>query len=452
MAARSSLPATSRPHLRSLPATLSSVWPLKQGQLPASGLGTGRPGDGHRDRSARIAARLLHRSVLFSTADASSPVTGSPDDDGRPPAGRPAASGATPGEDRRECLSLTLWCSTPPAPGSQSSDEATELVSLELSDSVAAAVYRCSCRPGQPCPRPVDGLDRVLGTTRWHPLCSLWTREECRVERRPVIKTPPSSSIAELCASWGVRVSILVLASVKGSPGVTTTACLLGSTWPNADRIVVAECDPSGGDLSARFALSARQGWTSLAASIRRGASGPLGEHLQTLPGGLRVLIGSRDSSPDCARLSRHFLERGRQFTDGPWDIVADVGRIVRGDGTQTSWLGVADRVILVLRTDAGAVIHAKSWADTLPSDLKGRLALVTVGAKGYPNREIEGFTSLSVIGHLPEDREVARAVSGEPVTQRRLRRSSRNGRNGHAGRSPVPRGRLQRRRAPVQR
>jgi MinD-like ATPase involved in chromosome partitioning or flagellar assembly len=220
-------------------------------------------------------------------------------------------------------------------------------------------------------------------------------------------------------------VSILALASVKGSPGVTTTACLLGSTWPNADRVVVAECDPSGGDLSARFALSARQGWTSLAASIRRGASGPLGEHLQTLPGGLRVLIGSRDSSPDCARLSRHFLERGREFTDGPWDIVVDVGRIVRGDGTQTSWLAVADRVILVLRTDAGAVIHAKSWADTLPSDLKGRLALVTVGAKGYPNREIEGFTSLSVIGHLPEDREVARAVSGEPATQRRLRRSS---------------------------
>ena len=48
----------------------------------------------------------------------------------------------------------------------------------------------------------------------------------------------------------------------------------------------------------------------------------------------------------------------------------------------------------------------------------------MTVGAKGYPNREIEGFTSLSVIGHLPEDREMARAVR-EPVTQRRLRRSS---------------------------
>lgn len=220
--------------------------------------------------------------------------------------------------------------------------------------------------------------------------------------------------------------SITVLASVKGSPGVTTTACLVGSTWPDAERVVVAECDPSGGDLSARFALSARQGWTSLAASIRRGAAGPLGEHLQTLPGGLRVLIGSRDTSADCARLSRHFLDRGRQFPDGPWDILADLGRIIRGDGMQASLLGVADRVIVVLRTDAGAVMHVKSWTDSLPSDLRGRIGLVTVGGGKvcYPSREIESFTSLSVVGHLPDDREVARAVSGEPTTHRRLRRS----------------------------
>lgn len=220
--------------------------------------------------------------------------------------------------------------------------------------------------------------------------------------------------------------SITVLASVKGSPGVTTTACLLGSTWPDSEGIVVAECDPSGGDLSPRFALSARQGWTSLAASIRRGAAGGLlGEHLQALPGGLRVLVGSPDAAPDCARLSRHFLDRGRQFRDGPWDVLADVGRIIGGDGTQASWLGVADRVIIVLRTDAAAVIHVKSWADILPSDLRGRVGLVTVGAKGYPRHQIENFTSLSVIGHLPEDRGVARALSGEPVAPRRLRRSA---------------------------
>jgi MinD-like ATPase involved in chromosome partitioning or flagellar assembly len=215
-----------------------------------------------------------------------------------------------------------------------------------------------------------------------------------------------------------------VLASVKGSPGVTTTACLLGSTWPDPERIVVAECDPSGGDLSARFALSARQGWSSLAASIRRGAAGSLGEHLQTLPGGLRVLIGSRDTSADCARLSRHFLDRERQFTDGPWDILADAGRIIRGDGTQACLFGVADRVIVVLRTDAGAVMHVKSWTDSLPSDLRGRVGLVTVGGKGYPRHEIEAFTSQSVIGHLPDDREVARAASGEPAAHRRLHRS----------------------------
>jgi hypothetical protein len=122
--------------------------------------------------------------------------------------------------------------------------------------------------------------------------------------------------------------------------------------------------------------------------------------------------------------LSRHFLDRGRQFTDGPWDILADAGRIIRGDRTQASLFGVADRVIVVLRTDAGAVIHVKSWTESLPSDLRRRVDLVTVGRRGYPKHEIETFTSQSVIGHLPDDREVARAVSGEPAAHRRFRRS----------------------------
>ena len=80
--------------------------------------------------------------------------------------------------------------------------------------------------------------------------------------------------------------------------------------------------------------------------------------------------------------------------------------------------------MIVVLRTDAGAVIHVKSWTDSLPPDLRGRVGLVTVGEKSYSGHEIEAFTSLPVIGHLPDDREVARAVSGEPAAHRRLRRS----------------------------
>src|ERR1019366_10538581 len=55
-------------------------------------------------------------------------------------------------------------------------------------------------------------------------------------------------------------VTRLTLCSAKGAPGVTTLACVLGAVWPTHRAVVVAECDPSGGDLAGRFALSTRTG------------------------------------------------------------------------------------------------------------------------------------------------------------------------------------------------
>ena len=39
---------------------------------------------------------------------------------------------------------------------------------------------------------------------------------------------------------------LIVVASDKGSPGVTTTAITLAAVWPR--RALLAELDPSGGD------------------------------------------------------------------------------------------------------------------------------------------------------------------------------------------------------------
>ena len=64
--------------------------------------------------------------------------------------------------------------------------------------------------------------------------------------------------------------TIVSICSIKGAPGVTTLACLIGATWPVHRCVLVAEADVSGGDLAARFSLSSRRGWTTLSASIRR--------------------------------------------------------------------------------------------------------------------------------------------------------------------------------------
>ena len=45
--------------------------------------------------------------------------------------------------------------------------------------------------------------------------------------------------------------SLVALAADKGSPGVTTAAVALAAVWPRP--ALVAECDPSGGDLAMRL-------------------------------------------------------------------------------------------------------------------------------------------------------------------------------------------------------
>ena len=45
--------------------------------------------------------------------------------------------------------------------------------------------------------------------------------------------------------------ALIAIASDKGAPGVTTSALALAAVWPRP--VLLAECDPSGGDLAYRF-------------------------------------------------------------------------------------------------------------------------------------------------------------------------------------------------------
>ena len=91
--------------------------------------------------------------------------------------------------------------------------------------------------------------------------------------------------------------ALIVIAADKGAPGVTTTALALAAVWPRP--VLLAECDPAGGDLVYRFpaadgsALDPRRGLMTLAVAARRGLQPrQLWEHTQKLSGGLDVLTG----------------------------------------------------------------------------------------------------------------------------------------------------------------
>jgi cellulose biosynthesis protein BcsQ len=75
-------------------------------------------------------------------------------------------------------------------------------------------------------------------------------------------------------------VTVVMFTSIKGAPGVTTLTCLVGATWPSHRQVAVIESDPFGGDLAARFGLSAKRGWSTFSAAS--GESDPTSRSLPT--------------------------------------------------------------------------------------------------------------------------------------------------------------------------
>ena len=49
--------------------------------------------------------------------------------------------------------------------------------------------------------------------------------------------------------------ALIAVAADKGAPGVTTTALALAAVWPRP--VLLAECDPAGGDLVYRLPAGA---------------------------------------------------------------------------------------------------------------------------------------------------------------------------------------------------
>lgn len=93
------------------------------------------------------------------------------------------------------------------------------------------------------------------------------------------------------------------MGAAKGGPGVTTAAVALAAVWPRS--AIVAECDPSGGDLALR--LNA----TGVAIALRE--EGPSRETLQTveileLDLELLVLFGTREDRYDVVD-THHLVE-----------------------------------------------------------------------------------------------------------------------------------------------
>ncbi len=184
--------------------------------------------------------------------------------------------------------------------------------------------------------------------------------------------------------------ALVAVGAAKGSPGVTTTALLIGALWPRP--VVVAECDPAGSDVALRMpgedggVLDRDRGLLSLVAAGRKHMHHALvAQHCQQILGGLDVLCGIRVPE-QAGGLAHQWQLLGPLLAAIPGaDVVADLGRV--GVTTpQNALLTSASDVVLVCDTTPSAVVHLRERAsaisglfDTSGTGPRARLHVVVV-------------------------------------------------------------------------
>jgi len=221
---------------------------------------------------------------------------------------------------------------------------------------------------------------------------------------------------------------LYALMSAGGSPGVTTTAVALALTWPTA--AIVAECDPSGGDVLAGVLaghVPARQGLIEHAIEAGRGrwaADVDLAAQLVPLDAGQtkKVLPGLSDPR-QAAGVAAAWPAVLKSLANQRADVIADCGRLDAGEEQPRAVLAAADVVAIVLRPTLRQVWSAQPRIG-MRERLRGsrdQLGLLVVGRGTHSAREIVRALGVPVLAVLPFDARTASVLSDGHGARQRL-------------------------------
>jgi len=226
--------------------------------------------------------------------------------------------------------------------------------------------------------------------------------------------------------------TMLALISPGGSPGVTTTALALALTWPKP--VVVAECDPSCGDiLAGLFAghLKAPRGLLGIAFEAGRGPAAIAAElSSQLVPlddtGSRKFLAGISDPR-QALGLSPVWPGIAIALASLEADVIADCGRFDAGATQPLSVLAEAHGVLMVMRPTLRQVSAARPRIDMVAQVLGGRdkLGLLLIGDAGLRPVDISRTLDLRVVASLPDDASTAKVLSDGDGRRTRLDRTS---------------------------
>lgn len=237
--------------------------------------------------------------------------------------------------------------------------------------------------------------------------------------------------------------AIIALISPGGSPGVTTTALALALTWPRP--VVVAECDPSGGDvLAGLFAghVKAPRGLLGVAFEAGRGPAAiaaELGSQLVPLDDttSRKFLAGISDPR-QALGLSPVWPGIASALAGLDADVIADCGRFDAGGSQPLSVLAAASAVLMVMRPTLRQVARARPRIDMAAQALGGRdkLGLLLIGDRGLRPVDISRTLDARVTASLPDDAGTAKVLSDGEGRRARIDRTPLMRAAGPAGRA----------------
>lgn len=213
---------------------------------------------------------------------------------------------------------------------------------------------------------------------------------------------------------------LIAVASVKGAPGASTTALSLAATWPG--QALLAELDPDGGDLRYRLRaeggepLAPEPGLVSYAREVIDGAH--VLDHVQTLPGGLQVMVGV-SSHEESAEIDGRWAAVGATMDALPEaDVIADCGRLHSGTPVREV-LAHATALLVLTRPTVDGVAHLRSRMASLDVRVPLYVAVVTGAADRRSAREVQSVLNdadlpVTVLGNVAYDPAGAGTLAGE--------------------------------------
>ncbi len=207
----------------------------------------------------------------------------------------------------------------------------------------------------------------------------------------------------------------VALCSVRGAPGVTTTALLLASRLGGS---VLVEADLSGGVIAARYGLGREPGLTTLAASRLPEPAAWL-DHAQDA-GGVPVLVGpdSPEASESLWRTTGDRLAAAIDQLDGR--VVIDAGRLQRATPIA---LG-AELLLVLARPLAEQLVGVSHALSSLQRASRGHVAVVLIGRGPYRAADVQTALGCHVLAHLPDDPTSAERLIDGRGSQARIARS----------------------------